>query len=169
MIRSTAVRALLLILSGAWFGSDLPATAAGLQDQEAPVPGVPVPAAPTQADRERQVSALAAVLLAALKAGGTQTAQIEAQLSLLIGQAQSGCGDSKSALTQAAGQAGALSDAAKVALKNISGALERCETEGTGALADAQSVLQQGTTLGLSGGSSNYTPPQTATTGGGGA
>jgi len=62
-----------------------------------------------------------------------------------------------------------LSDAAAVALKNISGALERCEIEGTAALADAQTILTQGTTLGLSGGSSNYTPPQPVAVGGGGA
>jgi hypothetical protein len=70
---------------------------------------------------------------------------------------------------QAATQAGQLSDAAAVALKNISGALERCEIEGTAALANAQTIVDQGTTLGLSGGSSNYTPPQTATAGGPGA
>lgn len=170
MSDTATIRILVMALAGAWLGSDLPAQAASTDAQTvpAPTPADP-PNATAQPDRERQVASLAALLIAALKAGGTQSAQIEAQLSLVISQAQSGCGDSKAALTQAAAQAGQLSDAATVALKNISGAIERCETEGTAALADAQTVVEQGTTLGLSGGSSNYVPPQTATAGGPGA
>ena len=169
MIDSAAIRILMMTLAGAWLAGDRPAQAATGAAQTAPTP-TPAPAnPPAQPDRDRQIESLAATLIAALKAGGTQSGQIEAQLSLLISQAQSGCGDSKAALTQAATQAGQLSDAAAVALKNISGALERCEIEGTAALANAQTIVDQGTTLGLSGGSSNYTPPQTATAGGPGA
>lgn len=175
MIDSAAIRILMMTLAGAWLAGDRPAQAATGAAQTAPTPtpapaNSPAPAnPPAQPDRDRQIESLAATLIAALKAGGTQSGQIEAQLSLLISQAQSGCGDSKAALTQAATQAGQLSDAAAVALKNISGALERCEIEGTAALANAQTIVDQGTTLGLSGGSSNYTPPQTATAGGPGA
>jgi len=169
VIDSAAIRILMMTLAGAWLAGDRPAQAATGAAQTAPTP-TPAPAnPPAQPDRDRQIESLAATLIAALKAGGTQSGQIEAQLSLLISQAQSGCGDSKAALTQAATQAGQLSDAAAVALKNISGALERCEIEGTAALANAQTIVDQGTTLGLSGGSSNYTPPQTATAGGPGA
>jgi hypothetical protein len=157
----------MMTLAGAWLGSDMPVQAATGEAQAAPTQAPADPqAAPAQPDRDRQVASLAALLIAVLAKGGRQSAQIEAQLSLLISQAQSGCGDSKAALTQAATQAGPLNGAAAVALKNISGALERCEVEGTAALADAQTVVEQGTTLGLSGGSSNYTPPQTATAGG---
>ena len=173
MICSAAIRILMMTLTGAWLGSDMPVQAATADAQSTPTPTpAPTPAPadpPAQPDRDRQVAALAALLITALTKGGTPSAQIEAQLSLLISQAQSGCGDSKAALTQAAAQAGQLSDAAAVALKNISGALERCEIEGTAALADAQTIVEQGTTLGLSGGSSNYNPPQTATAGGPGA
>lgn len=147
---------------------DIPAGASVMGAQNA-APPQPRPAGtvPTQADRERKVSALAALIVAALKKGARQSGQLEAQLSLLISQAQSGCGDSKAALTQAAAQAGQLTGTASVALKNVTGAVERCESDGTAALANAQTIVQQGTTLGLSGGSSNYTPPQTAAVNGG--
>lgn len=168
MINVTLARLFMMATAGVWATGDVPAGAMVASVQETPAPQTGQTETVSQkTDRDRKVSALAALIAAALKKGIRQSAQLEAQLSLLISQSQSGCGDSKAALTQAAAEVGPLSGPAAVALKNISGAVERCEAEGTAALANAQTIVQQGTTLGFSGGSSNYTPPQTASVSGG--
>ncbi|WP_242182994.1 hypothetical protein [Sphingomonas sp. CARO-RG-8B-R24-01] len=159
MINSGAVRILAMMLSGAGVSGDVSGidAASTAQDQQ-PTQPAPADAGPSSPDRDKQISALAALLVAALKGDGRPSAQIEGQLSLVISQAQSGCGDSRAALTQAMAQAGTLSAAASVAVRNVSGALQRCEIDGTAAVANAQTTLNRGTTLGLSGGSSNYIP-----------
>lgn len=158
MIGSGAVRVLAMILSGTSISTDVGNTPTdtltpGDQTQVAPS----VPDVSPQPDQEQQISTLAALLIAALQTKGLQQGQIEGQLSLAIGQSQAGCGVSQSALTRAAAQVGSLSPEAAVAVRNITGALARCEVDGTAALANAQTLVEQGTTLGLSGGSSNYT------------
>lgn len=157
MIGSGTVRILAMLLSGTAMSGDggdiLPDEPAQTQQSASPVPP---PTTPPQADREQQIAALAALLLATLKTGDLKPAQIEAQLSLVIAQGQGGCGVSQAALAQAATQVGSLSPAAAVAVRNVTGALARCEVDGTAALANAQTIVEQGTTLGLAGGSSNY-------------
>lgn len=171
MINVTLVRLFMMATAGVWATGDVPAGAMVASVQETPAPQTgqtgQTETVSQKTDRDRKVSALAALIAAALKKGTSQPAQLEAQLSLLISQSQSGCGDSKAALTQAAAEVGPLAGPVAVALKNISGAVERCESEGTAALANAQTIVQQGTTLGFSGGSSNYIPPQTASVSGG--
>ena len=158
MIGSGAIRIVAMLLSGTSISTDVanaPVGVAVLDDQAQSVPPSPEPLA--QPDQEQQISTLAALLVAALQTKGLQQAQIEGQLSLAISQSQAGCGVSQSALTRAAAQVGSLSPEAAVAVRNITGALARCEIDGTAALANAQTLVEQGTTLGLSGGSSNYT------------
>ncbi|WP_232283463.1 hypothetical protein [Sphingomonas sp. PAMC 26617] len=158
MMGSGALRIVAMLLSGTSISADVsygPAGLPALEDQAQAAPSAPD--ASPQPDQEQQISQLAALLIAALQTKGLQRGQIEGQLSLAIGQSQAACGVSQSALTRAAAQVGQLSPDAAVAVRNITGALARCEVNGTAALANAQTLVEQGTTLGLSGGSSNYT------------
>jgi len=113
------------------------------------------PAAPVDPAKR---DALAKQLTTVLNNAGTTSANtIEAQLTFQVSQAGASCSTALAALAQV--QALAKTAAAKTAVDNAIAAARKCEANGTGGLAERQQTLQNGTTLGLPGGTSNYQLP----------
>jgi hypothetical protein len=84
---------------------------------------------------------------------GASVAAITARLQAEVGAAGGNCGTSRAALVQVARDG--LAPAAVSALNAMASSADLCAATGTGAITRAE-TLQQSTTLGLPGGSSNY-------------